>query len=61
MEKLLTGPLLDEVARGFYQLVFFTPEIQICNKTWKSVIESDAYTKRLEVLVIDVAHCVKKW
>lgn len=53
--------VLDGVARGLFQLVFFTPELLINNKRWRRVIESDTYTERLEALVIDEAHCVKKW
>ena len=53
--------ILDGVARGLYQLVFFTPEMLITNKRWRRVIESDAYAQRLKAFVIDEAHCVKKW
>lgn len=53
--------ILTGVAQGFYQLVFFTPEMLIASKKWRRVIESDAYDERLEALVIDEAHCVKKW
>lgn len=51
--------ILDGVARGLYQLVFFTPEMLITNKRWRRVIESDAYADRLKAFVIDEAHCVK--
>ena len=53
--------VLDGVAQGLYQLVFFTPEMLITNKRWRRVIESDVYAERLKALVIDEAHCVKKW
>ena len=48
-----------ELPRGLYQLLFFTHEILITNKTWGRVIEKDAYTESLEAFVIDKAHCVK--
>lgn len=33
--------ILDGVAWGLYQLVFFTPEMLITNKRWRRVIESE--------------------
>lgn len=51
--------ILDGVARRLYQLVFFTPEMLITKKRWRKVIESDANAERLQVFVIDEAHCVK--
>lgn len=46
---------------GRYDVVFFTPELLITSSRWRRVLTSDIYTKRLKALVIDEAHCVKKW
>jgi len=42
--------MLDNVCKGMYQLVFFTPEMIINCRKW-----------RKKAFVIDEAHCVKKW
>ena len=59
VEKWLTGPLLDEAAWRFYQLVFFTPEMQISNKNGDESLRVMHTLKDLEVLVMDEAHCIK--
>lgn len=53
--------LFSNVASGKYQLVFFTPEVLLNNRRWREVISNDTYTRRLKALVIDEAHCIKKW
>ncbi len=49
------------VREGNYDVVFFTPELLIGSKRWRSVLTSEMYTQRLKGLVIDEAHCVSKW
>ena len=53
--------ILDDATHGRYQLIFITPEMMINSKKWRRVIETNVYTERLKALVIDEAHCVKKW
>lgn len=49
------------VSEGNYDVVFFTPELLINSKRWRSVLTSEVYAQRLKGLVIDEAHCVSKW
>ena len=51
----------SSVARGDYQLVFFTPELIIDSSKWREVLKSSVYKSRMRALVIDEAHTVKKW
>ena len=51
----------EGVSKGMYQLVFFTPELIVTSKRWRKVLEGELYADRLKAVVIDEAHCVKKW
>ena len=46
---------------GWYQLVFFTPELLIDSKHWRKMLSSAIYSRRLTGFVVDEAHCVAKW
>ena len=50
-----------EVIEGRYQLVFISPEQLIGNVRFRSMCQNEVYTEKLTALVIDEAHCVKKW
>ena len=52
---------MDAIFHGKYQLVFFTPEMIISKKHWRRLLGGDVYGNRLKALIIDEAHCVKKW
>ena len=49
------------VVKGKYQLVFISPEQLIENKRFRCMCQEECYQNRLIALVIDEAHCVKKW
>ena len=49
------------VSEGAYQLVLFSPEGLISNRRWRHMLREQPYASRLVALVIDEAHCVKKW
>lgn len=49
------------VMNGHYQYIFTTPEILLRSKNWSSVFQSKSFQERLVGLIIDEAHCVKKW
>ena len=51
----------DAVCQEKYQLVFFTPEMIISKRQWRRLIGGEVYANRLKALIIDEAHCVKKW
>lgn len=56
-----TSDMLDGVANGNYQLIYFTPEALLNHKRWRNVLHSEVYGQRLRVVVIDEAHTVIKW
>ena len=49
------------VLEGRYQLVFISPEQLIAKEKFRCMCQNEIYTERLVSLVIDEAHCVKKW
>ena len=44
-----------------YQLVYINPEQLIGNPRYRTMCQSEVYAENLVGLVIDEAHCVKKW
>ena len=63
LTALVTGNLMMKkgIRAGRYEIVFFTPELLISSKRWRSVLTSETYIQHMKGLVIDEAHCVKKW
>ena len=55
-EKMKTG-----VVEGRYPLVFISPEQLIGRERFRSMCQNECYLEKLVALVIDEAHCVKKW
>lgn len=49
------------IKRGEYQLVFISPESLFCSFEWRQVLCSDVYVSNLVGVVVDEAHCIKKW
>jgi superfamily II DNA helicase RecQ len=49
------------VCDGKYQLVYLSPEALLTNMTWRDMLQSPVYQQNLVALVVDEAHCVKKW
>lgn len=56
-----SAAMLAGVARGKYQLVFLTPEMLLNDMKWRLLLRGDEYKRRVQGLVIDEAHTVKKW
>ena len=50
-----------EVCEGQFQLVYLSPEALLTNATWCDMLQSPVYQSNLVALVVDEAHCVKKW
>ena len=42
-------------------LIFTSPELILGDKSWLDVFRSPVFSKRLVGLVVDEAHCIKKW
>ena len=50
----------SRIIEGEYQLVFISSEA-ILSRRWRKKLLSDVYQTNLIAIVIDKAHCVKKW
>ena len=51
----------DLVLSGNVQLLYISPETLLTNREWRDVLESPLVQENLVALVVDEAHCVKKW
>jgi len=51
----------DDVMAGRYQLVFMSPETLLGSERWRDMLVSPVYHQNVVGLVVDEAHCVKKW
>ena len=51
----------DVVINGEFQLIYIGPEMLLGTRKWRSALESDLYQAQLRAVIIDKAHCVKKW
>ena len=49
------------VCSGQYQLVFMSPKALPTDEQWRDMLLSEVYNERLVALIVDEAHCVKKW
>ena len=50
-----------QVCEGQFQLVYVSPEALLTNPTWRDMLQSSMYQSNLVALIVDEAHCVKKW
>ena len=50
-----------DVLKGKYQIVYISPEMLLGTNKWRTVLQDERFHKRLCAVVIDEAHCVKKW
>ena len=52
---------LEKVDAGLCQLVYISPESLLYNQHWRELLRTTVYQRNLVALVVDEAHCVKKW
>ena len=52
---------MTKVEEGCYPILFMSPESLLYNSKWKGMLLSPIYQSHLIALVVDEAHCVKKW
>ena len=50
-----------DLFEGQFRVIFISPEQLLGKKTWRDMLRSEVYQKRLAAFVVDEAHCVKKW
>ena len=53
--------MVGNVCMGGYQLVYLSPEALLTDQRWRDMLLSPVYAGNLVALVVDEAHCVKKW
>ena len=53
--------MVGNVCMGGYQLVYLSPEALLTDERWRDMLLSPVYAGNLVALVVDEAHCVKKW
>ncbi len=51
----------EAIKMGRYQLVFISPESLFCTIEWRRVLCTATHGSHLVGVVIDEAHCIKKW
>ena len=51
----------DLVMCGEAQLLYMSPETLLTDKEWRDILESPIVQDNLVALVVDEAHCIKKW
>ena len=51
----------EQILSGQYQVVYMSPEMAIGTQKWRSAMQNDKFSSRLCGLIIDEAHCVRKW
>ena len=65
VSALYAGDLDDKakeaVSLGQYQLIFISPELLLSSDFWHDILRSPLYQECLVGLIVDEAHCVKKW
>jgi superfamily II DNA helicase RecQ len=49
------------VCGGVYQLVYMSPEALLRDEFWRDMLVNPVYRRNLVALIVDEAHCVKKW
>ena len=55
------GETERDICCAKYQLVYLSPEALLNDSRWRDMLLGPVYQERLVALVIDEAHCVKKW
>lgn len=51
----------ENIKQGCYEIVFFSPECLLTNTEWRDMLQSPVFHSKLCAIVVDEAHCVKKW
>ena len=48
-----------QIYGGQYQVVFFSPELLLTDKTWCQILQLSVYKENLVGFIVDEAHCAK--
>lgn len=52
---------MDRVYEGRYPILYISPEALLTDNKWRGILASQVYQHNLMAVVVDEAHCVKKW
>ena len=52
---------IRKVERGWFSVVYGTPEAWLKNQRWRDMLTNSTYSSRLCALAIDEAHVIKQW
>ena len=52
---------MNGVYEGRYPILFISPEALLTDNKWRDILLSQVYQHHLMAVVVDEAHCVKKW
>ena len=52
---------MEDVKKGCYDLLRASPELLLTSSEWRVLLQSTLYKEQLVGVVVDKAHCVKKW
>ena len=61
MTSNTTRCMKEGVERGEYSHIYFTPEMLLEVRKWRELFLKSCFKSRVKALVVDEAHCVKKW
>lgn len=50
-----------QIRKGIYQVIFMSPEALFATTEWRQMLSTEYYRLNLVAMVVDEAHCVKKW
>jgi ATP-dependent DNA helicase RecQ len=51
----------DSLLQGSFDFIFGSPEVFINNSKWRTMLKSDIYQRKLQLLAVDEAHTVTQW
>ncbi len=56
-EETISEETVEEIHKGDYQLLFFSPEAILTEESWRDIFQSQVYGENVVGFVVDEAHC----
>ena len=60
-DRHMCKDMRKKIKSGEYQLIFSSPEALFTTTQWLDTLSSDVFQNNLVGLIVDEAHCIKKW
>ncbi len=51
----------ERIREGKFQVILMSPEALFSGTTWKHTLSTNIFRENLVGMIVDEAHCVKKW